>query len=192
MSFARETLRLDKYIINLDKPFHESDGWHHATVEIHLPPVDKDTTKCEDKSPTFKISGVYHRQILDIIKATYSSPLARTFHFTPFRQFWQPTAHSPAIPIYSEVYSSTAMIDAHLEVASMPRSGPDDTQERAIVPLMLWSDSTHLANFGTASLWPFYLLFGSQSKYTRAKPTAQACHHLAYIPKVRPYNYMLL
>jgi hypothetical protein len=52
--------------------------------------------------------------------------------------------------------------------------------------LMMWSDSTHLASFGDASLWPFYLCFGNQSKYTRGKPTASACHHVAYIPNVSP------
>jgi len=30
---------------------------------------------------------------------------------------------------------------------------------------MLWSDSTHLASFGNASLWPIYLYIGNLSKY---------------------------
>jgi hypothetical protein len=62
-------------------------------------------------------------------------------------------------------------------------------RQRARVPvligIMIWSDSTLLANFGTASLWPIYLYFGNQSKYSRAKPSDFAAHHLAYIPKVR-------
>jgi hypothetical protein len=49
---------------------------------------------------------------------------------------------------------------------------------------MFWSDSTHLANFGTASLWPLYLFFGNLSKWVRSKPRAGACHHVAYLPKV--------
>jgi len=52
---------------------------------------------------------------------------------------------------------------------------------------MLWSDSTHLTSFGNTSLWPIYLYLGSLSKYTRAKPTSFAAHHLAYIPKVSFY-----
>ena len=50
--------------------------------------------------------------------------------------------------------------------------------------LMFWSDSTHLANFGTAKLWPIYMFLGNLSKYTRSHPTAHACHHLAYIPSL--------
>jgi hypothetical protein len=49
---------------------------------------------------------------------------------------------------------------------------------------MFWSDLTHLANFGTAKLWPIYMLFGNLSKYIRVKPNAGAEHHVAYIPSV--------
>ncbi|KAJ7325436.1 hypothetical protein DFH08DRAFT_926310 [Mycena albidolilacea] len=44
---------------------------------------------------------------------------------------------------------------------------------------MLWSDSTHLANFGTVSLWPLYTFFGNLSKYMRAKPTSNSGYHQA-------------
>ena len=50
---------------------------------------------------------------------------------------------------------------------------------------MLWLDSTHLTSFGHASLWLLYLYIGGLSKYTCAKPSSFAAHHLAYIPKVR-------
>ena len=60
----------------------------------------------------------------------------------------------------------------------------DKPRTPVILALMIWSDSTHLASFGTASLWPIYLYFGNLSKYTRAKPSSFAAHHLAYIPKV--------
>ncbi|KAI0318229.1 hypothetical protein OF83DRAFT_48304 [Amylostereum chailletii] len=43
------------------------------------------------------------------------------------------------------------------------------------------SDSTHLASFGSAALWPIYKWYGNQSKYTRCKPTCNACKHLAHI-----------
>ncbi|KAH7871046.1 uncharacterized protein C8R40DRAFT_1175015 [Lentinula edodes] len=49
---------------------------------------------------------------------------------------------------------------------------------------MAYSDSTHLASFGTASICPGYLWFGSQSKYSRAKPSKFAAHHLVYFPSL--------
>ncbi|KAG2343104.1 hypothetical protein BDR05DRAFT_976158 [Suillus weaverae] len=53
-----------------------------------------------------------------------------------------------------------------------------------VASVMFWSDTTHLANFGDASLWPFYLFFGNQSKYTQGKLMTSACHHVAYIPSL--------
>jgi len=75
------------------------------------------------------------------------------------------------------------MIDAYKEINALPRE-PEDDLERIVAGLMVWSDSTHLTNFGDASMWPFYLFFANQSKYARCKPSARACHHVAYIPTV--------
>lgn len=176
--------RLDTHLANLENALHERDGWVYSSVDICLPPVDKKNAKAELDLPIFTVTSVYHRCLVNIIHMTYSSPTSCTFYFTPFRQYWYPTAESPPIGLYSEVYLLTAMIDAHLELNNIPHKGPQDHHERIVAPLMLWLDSTHLANFGTASLWPFYLLFGSQLKYTCSRPTANACHYLAYIPMV--------
>ena len=46
---------------------------------------------------------------------------------------------------------------------------------------MFWSDSTHLANFGTAKLWPIYMMLGNLSKYVCALPSSGACMHIAYV-----------
>ncbi|KAF9521934.1 hypothetical protein CPB83DRAFT_872126 [Crepidotus variabilis] len=60
------------------------------------------------------------------------------------------------------------------------------------IGLMIWSDSTHLASFGTATLWPIYLYIRNQSKYIRAKPSEFAAHHLAYIHKLMQAVWLLL
>lgn len=75
------------------------------------------------------------------------------------------------------------MLRADEEVNSLPCECGDD-YERVVMPLMFWSNATQLANFGDASLWPIYLFFGNQSKYMCGKPSAGACHHITYIPKV--------
>ncbi|KAI0369420.1 hypothetical protein BV20DRAFT_1036521 [Pilatotrama ljubarskyi] len=91
----------------------------------------------------------------------------------------------PGVRVYSEIYDSDALLMDDAEIHQRPREAQDTEDiEYVVAPLMLWSDSTHLANFGTASLWPAYIYFGSQSKYTRGKPTAFAAHHLAYIPSL--------
>ncbi|KJA19627.1 hypothetical protein HYPSUDRAFT_143405, partial [Hypholoma sublateritium FD-334 SS-4] len=159
------------------------DGWHESAVRIQVP--DLKPHKKED-IPTFSVPGLLHRSIVEIIKATFSDPASRLFHYTPFKSFWRSNiagSQPQTQRVYDELYTCDAMFDAHEELQKLS-SEPGCTLERVVAGMMLWSDSTHLASFGTASLWPIYLYFGNQSKYVRGKPKAGACHHLAYLPKL--------
>ncbi|KAI0083359.1 hypothetical protein BDY19DRAFT_857627, partial [Irpex rosettiformis] len=116
------------------------------------------------------------------------------------------TTHPDTERVYSGLFNSDAMNEEYERISTKfdhnapPASadststtnpgtnstfaGPAPTIENTIAAMMLWSDSTHLASFGTASLWPIYLYFGNQSKYTRAKPSECASHHIAYLPSL--------
>ncbi|KAF7370032.1 hypothetical protein MSAN_00633200 [Mycena sanguinolenta] len=86
-----------------------------------------------------------------------------------------------------ELYNSDVFIAEHDRIqrrGKVPDDDPHCTREKIIAALMWWSDSTHLANFGTAKLWPIYMLFGNLSKYLRAQPNVGAEHHIAYIPSL--------
>ena len=86
--------------------------------------------------------------------------------------------------VYSEIYDSDAFIKEHDRVqrATLPPDEPDCKREKVIAAMMFWSDTTHLVNFGTAKLWPIYMMLGNLSKYVRALPSSEACMHVAYIP----------
>ena len=71
------------------------------------------------------------------------------------------------------------------EIKGIPPPASHPHIEDVIVLLMLGSDATHLANFGTASLWPIYVFFGNTLKYDSSKPSEFPACHLAYLPKVR-------
>ncbi|TBU38821.1 hypothetical protein BD309DRAFT_930000, partial [Dichomitus squalens] len=64
------------------------------------------------------------------------------------------------------------------------RANDPENLEYALAPLILYSDSTHLTNFGTASLWPMYAYPANQSKYTRGRPSMYSAHHVAYVPSL--------
>jgi Plavaka transposase len=103
--------------------------------------------------------------LIEVIKSAFQDPTANFFHYTPFKLFWKPSPDQPSQRIISELYNSEAMITEHKNIQKQPvKEGC--TLERSIAAIMLWSDATHLANFGTASLRPIYLFFGNQSKYT--------------------------
>ncbi|EMD39733.1 hypothetical protein CERSUDRAFT_92226 [Gelatoporia subvermispora B] len=94
--------------------------------------------------------------------------------------FWQPHAHSDRHTpepeqVYTKIYNSDAMLEADYKLQAQPCNPEDPVDlEYAIAPLLFWSDSTHLANFSTASLWPIYLFFGAHELHNTS-PTFHLC-----------------
>lgn len=182
-----ENKRLDDWVNDQDKtPFNAEDGWRKASVRISLPTRSK-SVSINDTPPSFTVEGLHYRPILEVIKAAFRSSAAMRYHYTPFKQFWQFDNSKPPERVYDELYTADAWLQEHQRIQQLRRA-PSDEYERIIAGLMLWSDSTHLTDFGNASLWPVYLYFGNQSKYDRARPNSHACHHLAYLPKARLYS----
>ncbi|KAL0065586.1 hypothetical protein AAF712_007364 [Marasmius tenuissimus] len=190
----RELDRLDEYA-RPSSNLHPKDGWIEVSVNIRLPA--EDIKQKEEDAYEFPIPNVFYHKPLEIIKSALQSDAAKKFHFVPFQLFWQPPAPSPHNPppskrIFSEIYNSDVFIQKYEKIQTHeyhnPRPQPDSKDskdppiENAIAALLWWSDSTHLASFGDASLWPLYLFFRNQSKYNRAKPTTFSTHHTVYIP----------
>ena len=93
--------------------------------------------------------------------------------------------------VQGELYSSPAFIEAHEEVRKLSPE-PGCNLERVVVALMFWSDATHLTAFGNAKLWPLYLYFGNESKYSRSRPSSHLCEHIAYFQSVGNHNIQRL
>lgn len=184
---ANELRRLDSFKVpshvNSAPTFHNHAGWKEATVNVPM----LFSGKPKRKSATFPVTGLYRRSIVDIIKAEMPTATSRNdFHLTPYKLIWNVEDHQPQLPherVVTEIYNSDAMINEHIKV-SRQQAAVGDEYETVIAGLMFWSDSTHLADFGNASLWPGYMAFGNQSKYTRSDPGTHSLHHLAYIPEV--------
>ncbi|KAJ7585520.1 hypothetical protein C8J56DRAFT_788278 [Mycena floridula] len=179
-SANRENHHLDKAAeTNQGSP--EFEGFTKIDVDIEVPSGDRNVP-----SKVFQVPGLYARNILAIIRSAFSDPqLGPKLHFTPFKLFHSPSEDTTQ-RIFSKLYNSDAFIEAHDEIQRAPLH-QDDTGcklERVVASMMAWSDSTHLAQFGNAKLWPIYLFFGNLSQYIRGSPSSGACHHLAYIPSL--------
>ncbi|RDB16223.1 hypothetical protein Hypma_003115 [Hypsizygus marmoreus] len=157
------------------------EGFTETSVDIEVPSGDKNVPPRH-----FSIPGLLYCKLTSVIRAAFADPLAAKFHFSPYKLFHKSSSTGEDERVFSELYDSDTFIEAHDKVqrAPLPPDDPDCKHERVVAALMLWSDSTHLANFGTAKLWPIYLLFGNLSKYIRAQPNSGATHHLAYIPSL--------
>ena len=137
--------------------FHTQDGWiRDASVVIRIPEGKKAWTTPLGRE--FLIRGLHYRPIVAIIQKVYST--SRNIHFTPFELWHEVEGCHTRQRVFGELFSSPAFIE---EYKTLPRE-PGCTLERTVAPLMFSSDSTHLASFGTAKLWPIYMFFGSQSK----------------------------
>lgn len=163
--------------------FSSEDGWIQSSVKIRVPSEDVQHLS-ETHAPWFEIPGLVYRKPLDVLKTAFSEPAAEYFHLSGFEQYWKPSPDAEPERIFGELYSSDVFLKEEQKIRAELRPN-GCTLEVVVAGMMLWSDSTHLTSFGTASLWPCYLFIGNQSKYSRAKPSCFAAHHLAYIPQVR-------
>ena len=66
---------------------------------------------------------------------------------------WKPSPDKPAQHIYREAYMS----DRYAELKDSIIPEPNCSLEYTITPIMIYSDTTKLTNFGFASLWPAYI-----------------------------------
>jgi hypothetical protein len=169
-------------------PFKPEDGWIKASISIPLP-CDGVKFKSEEDAPQFVAHGIWFRRPLEVIKMAFSEPAAEKFHITPFKEYWKPSNDEPEERIYSETFTGDVFNEEYETLRTNSREGPNAQLEPFIAGIQFYSDATHLANFGTASLYPMYMYVGNQSQYLRAKPSEFTAHHIAYIPKVFNYSY---
>ena len=187
-SAKKEAKRMDddKTSASLKGDLSPSNGWLKSSVHLRLPCERRN--KVESKAPTYTISDVFHRDVMDIVVSVLQdSEVFPTLHLTPYKEYRILGQDGDHERIYSEVYSADDFYEAWEEVQTQPRVSGEGV-EQVVIVLMLWSDSTCLTQFGNASLWPVYLSLGNQSKYIRTTPTSFSYHHLAYLPKVNWSN----
>jgi hypothetical protein len=190
-STARETARMDKNQASTSGlPFGADDGWIKGSVSIAVP-CDGVSYQSEEHAPRFVVDGIWYRRPLEVIKMAFAEPAAEKFHTTPFKEYWKPSNNEPEERIYSETFTADVFNDEYEKLRTTPREGPNSDLEPFIAGVIFYSDATHLASFGTASLYPTYMYIGNQSQYTRAKPSEFTAHHIAYIPKVFIYFHGL-
>lgn len=159
------------------KSFDNSAGWSTCSAVIEVPSGKKNSPSAQ-----FTVDRIFIKSLVEVIRAKFMSHTSIGFHYVPYKLIWAPNADREQ-EVSGELYNSPAFLAAHAKLQASPPE-PGCMLPRNIAALMLWSDATHLTDFGSASLWPFYLQYGNQSKYDRARPSLNAFDHIAYIQHV--------
>lgn len=183
----RESQRVDviKDKVLADSLFQAADGWYKVNISLSVP-FERVKHSSISQVPIFTVESLIYRRPLQVLLAALQDASPDEFHLQPFKFYWQHNdSDDPdeSERLYSELYDSDVLIEEHERIR---KACETPERETVVAAMMFWSDSTHLANFGNASLWPIYLYLGNQTKYVRCKPSAAAAHHIAYIPKVSP------
>ncbi|KAF4565595.1 hypothetical protein EYR36_002169 [Pleurotus pulmonarius] len=140
--------------------FDNAAGWLTRTATIEIPSGKKNVPAAK-----FTVDRIFIKSLVEVIRAKFRSHSSIGFHYVPYKLIWASHPGSEQL-VSGELYNSPAFLAAHAELQASPPE-PDCMLPRNIAALMLWSDATHLTDFGSASLWPFYLQYGNQSKYER-------------------------
>ncbi|PBK60412.1 hypothetical protein ARMSODRAFT_898121 [Armillaria solidipes] len=182
------------------------NGWTTSSVTVKVPTGTKQTKSVKKQKARaaqtarrhddvdahadrvaihkFIVSDIHHRSLLHILKSAIEDGDAEDFHWHAFDEYWQPpTPGSPQERVYSELYTSKCFRDAERDLLSSPPEEGCDLP-RVIIALMIWSDATHVAQFGQSKVWPIYIFFGNRSKYMRCKPSTRSAHHAAFLPSL--------
>nr|GAT43813.1 predicted protein [Mycena chlorophos] len=175
-------------------PGKPKNGWSRGQITLQVPPGRRSQSALLE----ITVDEIFYRPILEIVREAFSGSMFERLHTTPFSLRCDPTyirgrpdpyskldleldeCGLPALPeghheLHGEMYTASRTLKAYNRL-------PECAEEPVIVSLMPYSDGTHLAQFGTASLQPGYLFLGNQSKYERAKPSANAVFHMVYFP----------
>jgi hypothetical protein len=178
------TVERGERLLDREAEFAAEDGWEEATLQLPVPC----TGFCapEERAATFEVPNFFFRRILPIIVSVFQNSPIGSLHFTPFEQ-WKRSTAGKLERVYSELYNSQAWLDEHVKI----RAGYSGQLETVIAAILFYSDSTHLTQFGTKSVWPIYMFFGNESKYSRSKPSMFSAHHIGYIPSVRDLSLLL-
>ncbi|KIK32237.1 hypothetical protein CY34DRAFT_47013, partial [Suillus luteus UH-Slu-Lm8-n1] len=154
------------------------DDWLETDITLEIP-----TRAGGDQSKSFSIPGFHFRPLIAVIRSAFADVQASAFHLLPFKRLWKDPLDDHEERVFDELYTSDSWLDAQDDLQRHPRE-PGCSLERVIAGIMLFSDATHLANFGTAKAWPLYLYFGNLTKYARSAPTSGACHLVGFFPSL--------
>jgi hypothetical protein len=168
LNVAQELKKMDKL-----PSLVPGGDWKESVVKVSLP---------APKTKVREEVTVWHCCLVSIMIEIFTGKAFQDIHLTPYAMY-QKQDGKPDIRVVTEVYNTDAAIKEHQRIQKAHNKA-GGVMECVVACFMMWSDSTHLAQFGTALLWPVYAAFGNISKYICGKATSFCMNDAAYFPYV--------
>ena len=87
------------------------DSWRTGSVKIRLPCAK--VKQREEDAPEFTVNGLLYRDPVKVITKELQDPDSfEHIHLRPFEEWWKPSESDDPIRVYSDVYTSDAMLEA--------------------------------------------------------------------------------
>ena len=128
-------------------------GWRRSPITVSVP-FNKQLK--HPGAMDFCARYLYHRFLVSVIKETLSNTEeSKHLHYEPFALLWEKYPAREEVWVHGELYTSPVFLEVHCNLQAAPNE-PDCNLQKVVIALMFLSDATHLAQFGTAKLWPGY------------------------------------
>jgi hypothetical protein len=102
----------------------------------------------------------------------------------PYKLYWEPLSSETPQYMRINMYDSTATLVADWEIQALCLPVEEEELEQVAAFIIVASNLSHLAQFGSTSLLPIYIQYRAKDKYISYRPIANSCDHIAYIPLV--------
>jgi hypothetical protein len=125
--------------------YDEGDGdkWEKTSVSINVP-FSRTTDTPGPRS--FQVAELYHRSLVAVMREKLANAQDdQLFHYEPYELCWKPPHLDREVPIYGDLYTSPAFLDAHSQLQELPEE-PGCDLPRVVAGLMFWSDATQLTS----------------------------------------------
>jgi hypothetical protein len=126
-----------------------------------------------------EVIEVYHRDIMQCLKALYGDPEFASFlKFRPEKHFTTSEQNGQESRQYHEMHTAKWWWKTQIAIEKT-------TPGATIVPVILSSDKTQLTHFRNKAAYPVYMTIGNIPKSIRRKPSKHAYVLLGYLPTAK-------
>lgn len=127
-----------------EKVFRPQHGWH--TSPVHVPmPCTKVSFASEDTVPKFKVPGLQHRDIVDLVLDCISdktSRFAHNYHFVPNKMYWTPPKTQPraTTPLSGQLSRTSLSLFPPMSNLRLPSIDTSSSTKSSPPPLRVFTD----------------------------------------------------